>query len=515
MSKENTKQAMAQPFSPEVSKDLAGRGVYSIPDVTDEFPKGGKTPHTKILKNTGADTIFGENTPKIRKIYMPKNDRIVSIDGKEYFLMETEKSTKTRDGYFLLMGPVARDSNGKIDHENTGNTSVKVSYNQYKDQIAQSPIELKQKIDMVNAFVDKYNDFVDKSQDKKFGTVTTLPLQIDWAERLIQERIKTLDSMIKSRDDNANKQKETLEKVKEVRKNLTEDVSSGKIKTTPANYVVSILEQAFHSVPTLEELKSKLASLNEADMPFDLNANSILKKYMLAVVDWQIKARNDEKAKKGQEDVERSNRIEDQELDEIRELVLEKIKRVETIPGKYKKSTGYYGPEFAESSKHEADETQERDKDELMQVLATLTRARQTIIDLPNKSNVYITGEGSVRLSQIQAFIDAAKIFIRRYKTDPFVKEGDEVKINPKLFSASTSGLGNSLVSVALRQIILSVEQEIKKITEGTQDKVSPERTEPTKTEKIEQPVTSDNKVNIKKLSSVLWQAFEGRMRIR
>lgn len=460
--KKINKQAMAEPFSPEVSKDLAGRGIYSIPDVEEEFPVGGIKPHKAIMKGTGADVIFGENPPKMRKIYIPKNSNIVSVDGKEYFLMETEKSGAKKDGYFLLVGPVVRDANGKIDQKQTGYQPIKVSYNQYKDQIAQSPIELKAKVDLLNEFVDKYNGFVEKTQSKKFGTVTTLPLQLDWAERLLQERIVSIEAMLKNREEFAKSQKENLEKVKEVKKNLTEDVASGKTQTTPSNYVMSILEQAFHNVPTLEALRAKLSSLK---MPFDPNTNVILQKYMTEVVDWQIQARKDKEANKKVEDTARANRIENTDLDEIREMVLEKVQRVETLPGKYQKSTGYYGPEFAEGSKHETDEGQNKDKDELTAILATLTRARQTIVDLPSKSNEYLAGEGAVRLSQIQAFMDAAKMFIRRYITDPFIREGEEVKINPKLFSATTSGLGNSLVAIVLRQIILSVQQELNRIT--------------------------------------------------
>ena len=501
------KTALAQPLSPEKSKEWAGRGQFSSDYAAEEFPKGGKTEHKKILQDTGAAELFGENIPKLRKFYMPKLNNIVIIDGKEYFLTHVEKSGKKTDGFFEILGPITRNQDKTINWEETPTNPKKVSYNQYKDEIKRSPQEANEKISKINAFIEEHNKMVEKQGDKKHGNITNLPLQLDRAERMLKERIKEVQEITKSTQKNTDKNKDRSQKAISDLSKLREDVMTGKTKTTPQDYAVSVLETKFHSTNTLKDLKTELSNIKP---PFDDKTNKTLIDYLNAVVDWQIRVREEDAVSKGAEKEQRAERKES-DLEDMKEVLLKKVRAIEKLPsGEYDKSTGYFGPEFTATQAHEIEESKTTDYEELSSVLNSLTRARQTIIDLPQKDLNYLRGDGEGKLGQIQSFMDDAKIFIKRYKSNVFIQSKDnpeELEVNTKLFSKTTSGLGNALVAVVLNQIINSVQQELQRIGAVNKDEQVKTTEQP--------PVLSKNKLDIKKMSELLWIPFQNRMDLK
>lgn len=502
------KTALAKPLSPEVSKEWAGRGQFTSDYAEDAFPKGGKTRHTQILEETGAKGLFGEDIPKLRKFYMPKLQNIVLIDGKEYFLTHIEKSGKKNDGFFEILGPITRNQDKTINWKETPPTPKKVSYNQYKDEIRRSPEEANEKISRINKFIEDHNKMVEKQKDKKSGNITNLPLQLDRAERMLKERIAEVENITKSVQKGTEGNKQKTQKAIEDLSKTREDVMTGKTKATPQDYAVSVLETKFHSTKTLKELKTELANIKP---PFDDNTNRILIKYLNAVVDWQIEEREKSELDKGTEKEQRYVRKES-DLDEMKDSLLQKVRTIEKLPsGEYDKTTGFYGPEFTSTQAHEIEESKTTDYEELSSVLNSLTRSRQTIIDLPQKDLSYLRGEGEGKLGQIQSFMDDAKIFIKRYKTNVFVPSKDnpdELEINTKLFSKTTAGLGNALIAVILNQIFNAVQQELNRIGAVSKE-------ESTKIPEPTSPTTAKNKLDIKKMSELLWIPFQNRMDLK
>ncbi len=514
------KTALAQPLSPEKSKEWAGRGQFSSDYAEEKFPKGGKTEHKTILQETGAAELFGDNVPKLRKFYMPKLSNIVIIDGKEYFLTHVEKSTKKFDGFFEILGPITRNQDKTIDWEATPSYPKKVSYNQFKDEIKRSPQEVNEKIAKINKFIEEHNKMVDK-QGKKQANITNLPLQIDRAERMLKDRIKEIDEMNKNVQKSSDKNKDRGQKAISDLSSLREDVMSGKVKATPQDYAVSVLETKFHNTNTLKDLKKELSTIKP---PFDEKTNGIIIRYLDAVVDWQIKEREEEAKAKALEAEQRQERKES-DLPEMKEALLKKIRTIEKLPsGEYDKASGYFGPEFTATQAHEIDTSQTTDYNELSSVLNSLTRSRQTIIDLPKKDLSYLRGEGEGKLGQIQGFIDDAKMFIKRYKENVFVESKDnpeELEINTKLFSKTTTGLGNALIAVVLNQIINAVQEELSRIgalelrdtTKNNPNEVPPNETAKKPTAPTEK--TSGNKIDIKRMSELLWVPFQNRMNLK
>jgi hypothetical protein len=81
--------------------------------------------------------------------------------------------------------------------------------------------------------------------------------------------------------------------------------------------------------------------------------------------------------------------------------------------------------------------------------------------------------------------------------------------------------MGNALIAIVLRQIILSATKEIERVKTGRPPEMPMEgKVEPGK-EKVEEPVKEKvpektaNKIDVKKLSGYLWQVFENRMKPR
>lgn len=526
--KKLTKESLAQPLSPEKAREWAGRGQFTSPNATEDMPKpkSGVKKYREILENTGAAALFGSNLPKLRKYYIPKLKNIVMIDGKEYFLTHVEESVdkvkggaRHIDGHFEIIGPITRQQNQRINWSLTPPEPKTISYDQYKDQIKRSPQEINEKLSMINEFIDEHNIMVDKQQDKKFGTVTVLPLQIDRAERRIKDRLKELESIREETGKSVEKGEDRTERAISDLAFLREDIMSGRSSTTPQNYAVAVLETKFHSIPTLQELKVELANVHP---PFDERTNEILLKYLNQVVDWQIKERREEEIKKGIGKENREQRKES-DLPEMKEILIQKIKRLDKLPGKaYDKSQAYYSPETTKTQAYEIEDTSSTDYDELSAVLNSLTSARQTIIDLPTKSNEYLIGAGESRLGQINSFLDNAKIFMKRYVTSPYVPSVTEpgmAEINSKLFSKTTPGLGNALIAVILHHIVISVEEELNRIRGGavtlSEPVKVPGQVVPAQVPAAQSEHASSTKDKIKRMSELLWMAFENRNKLK
>jgi hypothetical protein len=520
------KEAMAEPLSPEKAKEWAGRGQFEISDFSEEFPKGHtQRDYNTILEETGAGKLFGADIPKLRKFYMPALKNIVSIDGKEYFLVHVEKSKDTGrapnkqhvDGYFQVFGPIIRkqNKNQTIDWDKTPRKPINFSYDKYADQVKRSPEVVKDKIDTINEFIADHNSFVEKEKNRSSRNITTLPLQIARAEKVIQKRLKDIEGIQESVEKPDAKGKAKTQQATEDLQALRGDIVGGKIKTSPANYAVAILETKFHSVTTLKELKQELTTLTP---PFDPNTNEILLKYLNRVVDWQIQKREEEAAKK-QIDITQKEERKESDLPEMKEFLLKNIKPIEKLPGQYDKTPGYFSPEGVDLQTHEIGETTSSDYEELSAILGSLNHARQTIIDLPTASNEYLLENGKARLNQILAFMENAKMFAKRYKEPVLVpsKEDPElIEINSKLFSKTSAGLGNALIAVILNQIIQSVTNEINRITAPSQPpvEVGGEKTLETTPESVREPVAKSKNL-ITRMAELLWIPFQDRMRLK
>jgi hypothetical protein len=293
----------------------------------------------------------------------------------------------------------------------------------------------------------------------------------------------------------------------EAYRGLMEDSKGGKITDmSPHDYILMLLEKKYHSLPSLNELKAEIIG---EKMPFDEQTNTILKNFVNRIIDWQIAERQKDEAKKQKEKNERQERIED--IESVKELTLEKINVIDDLPGKYQKATEYFSPETMITQMHEATTGISQDYNELKAIRDALTGARQVIIELPSKKSKDIS---EVAMRQIQELLNQSKVFIKRYKVDPFVKTEKGTEINPKLFG-SRGTLGNGLISVVLRHIITSVEEELNRINEVRPlVETQPEKTPVAPTSPLPQPVAY-TKSQINKISEGLWGFFTNRMRLK
>jgi len=518
-----TKEALAAPFTGKQEKELGEKGLVQIPDTRDKYPKGkkggrkGSWGYKDIIKEVGAEDLFQTDDPKLRTWLKLNAKKIVVIEGQEYVVWHTKKPTKKDTaGQILAIGPLVRTEDGKIDSDKSSFKPQEFAWDKYADQIQLAPDIIQKQLDEVNVEIQHYNDFVGKTIEKmkegKTASVTVLPLQIKHAEEAIERRLKTLEAQKKSIEEGAAKTQEQTAAGMGAIEETYESVKGGQ-DISPQDYAILLLERKFHSVATLEQLRNEIG---QEQMPFDQETNAILIKFILAVIDWQIQEREAEKAKRQEEQVAREERKEEEDLPEMQQMFLQKVAPIEKLKGTYQKAKKFYSPEAMGSSSRMATGTIDQDYSELSSVLGSLQQARNSVIELPTKTNEYITGDGAFRLQEIQAFINSADLFVKRYKTSPFVDTEAGLELNPKLLGTSGT-LGNVIVAMALRQIILSVDAELTRIKAGKQpgagEKIEQVK-EPVK-EPVQEPIQATQDLKIKRLSEIFWQSFENKWRLK
>jgi len=521
------KETFARPFSEEQSKELAEQGAYSVPDIgTYPKPKSGVKAYEKILEETGAGQLFQTNSPKVRRIYFPKAKNIVLINNQEYFLVDVDEAKEVGrgsnkswyPGKVTVLGPIVRDNEGKINWRETTPRHKEFTYDEVGAQIQRSPLVIKKQLQEFNDEIKDYNEFIDSLQKRsdKTGTVTVLPLQIERAERKIQKRLNDIEGMQSSVSEGHAIDEFRGKSVALKLDELMEGVRTGKITDiSPQDYAILLLERKFHSISTLNELKQEI--VNEK-MPFDEATNTIIKNFVNRIIDWQIQERQKEMSKEEKATEEREIRKEENDLPEMKDLALKKIKEITELPGKYEKAQGLSSAYSPMQQEHQIDRSLALDYSELSSVQNTLNRARQSVISLPQKTKESLLAD-PLALTQIKEFVNAAQMFTNRYKIEPFIEEGDELVVNQKLFGRAGT-LGNSAIAAILRRIIASVNSELSRIG-VTAPQVPAPSIPPTTEEKAPPapvtpvpPVTANTKPDINKISSYLWEAFQKRMHL-
>jgi len=536
-----TKEALAQPISKEREKQLLEeKNLLSVPDIRDKYPKGGKggtkrgRGYKDIIKEVEVEDLFQTDDPRLRSWIAVEADKIGIIDGKEYVIVRHKKPTKTKDGHIVVVGPLVRNEDGKFDASQSTVTPSVLPYSEYIDKIQVPPEAIQKNLDAINSEIKTHNDFLDKMDKRiaegKGSTVTVLPLQITRAEEAIKNRIRVLDEQRKSIEDATTKRQEQAEAGMEAIEGTYENLKGDGSDISPQDYAILLLERKFHSVESLESLKNELA--NE-QMPFEPQINELLRKFIMSVVDWQIQERQKEIQK--QEDAagtREERKMDESELPQMKELLFQRIAPVESLKGTVKKSQEYYSPMAMLSAKDFTSQSIDRDHSELMAVLNSLEQAKQTIVDLPSKTNEYITGEGAYRLQEIEAFVKNTDVFLRRYAEPVLVESEGGLQLSPKLLG-NQGQLGNSLVAIVLKQIRASVQSELDRIKGGkapegvegvegaeeVEEVVAPEKT-PTKEAVPGKRVPAEasgqkGQTKIEKMSETFWKSFERRGRLR
>lgn len=504
------KDAFAYPFSEKQQEEMAQEGLHSKHDFEDSLPYGGIKDLRGMMESSGAKSLFSGDYPRIRKFFIPQDKNIVTINDSEYYLVDVEKSGKKKDGKVVVMGPLERDDEGEVVKKRYQEKTM--SYNEVGSQIKRSPVIVQRNVAKVNKFIDKYNSFVDRQLERgyKGGNITNLPLQIQWAEDLVDDRLSELDAQIQAIASKGAASSEKGDIGNKALEETMQGVRSGAITDiSPEDYAILLLERKYHSIPSLKELRNEIESER---MPFDEKTNSILKNFLGQVIDWQINLREQkiqEDKAKGEARQERIENVEKdgQELPEMKRLFLDKVQHISDLPGQFSAATKFYSTEGFATSAAEAQASIKRDLEELTSIKNSLQKSKQEIIDLPSKKGSYLRGEGADSMADVKEFMNAAKAFIARYNINPFVETEGGLEVNQAILGREGT-LGNALVAIVLRQVILSVNKEIDRISGvGSQAPATSEVPS-----QAPAPVEAKSVEGIEKMSSYLMQAFEKRM---
>lgn len=441
------KQAMGVPVSDEQRKKMALEKIYLLQDIENTMPNVKKKELQQILTDSGIVELFNkmgaEATLKLPKIYMPSKNNLVDIDGKTYYLVHISEPGSQGRGKNKIDVP------GEIIciEPETGQIS-KFDYAQNVDKIKR-PASIKQEvITNINKEIKQWNERVDKIQNA-LG-LTTLPLQIKWAEDKVDERLESLNSMIGATQAKLINPRQT-DNYDQYISELKEGIASGQFS----------LKDTFDTL--LFIYQTDVDGLIKGIESNTINVPENIKNGVLAIAYQENKNIGEKKQKELTEEQAKEQRMQEG-LTEEEMPDVKKLEPVTDIPfSPYEKATAYRSPVTWKQQQHQMVKRMETDRDELMEVKASLAKLRECIgsMEKGQRTKEFIsTPEGQELLEELKGFLKNSVTFVTRYKGDIITPEGT---INPKLFG-STGTPGNAFIAVFLRRIYAIVNQAIKEL---------------------------------------------------
>ncbi len=144
-------------------------------------------------------------------------------------------------------------------------------------------------------------------------------------------------------------------------------------------------------------------------------------------------------------------------------------------------------------------------------------RILHSALELGQRSHDFLkTPEGQQIIEGLENFLQVSYRFIQRY-AKPIIEEGH---VNPMLMGRSGT-IGNSIIAIHLMRMYNVIRENIKEFKTDLPPEIAIERIEPSESdiivqdpESVSRPeASSSNK--IKRMSELLWVAFEDRARLR
>jgi len=504
--------AMAVPTpTGDIAQKMKEQGIYVLQNILKRMPyTTQKDMYNKIQEviQSGASDFFKNLDVKtaiqLPQIFVVTPENIFEFNNKKYFAIEIEpprivgKSWKGLDGKQYAKGQSYEGEVLALDIDN--GLPVPLSLPQVQEKIKTPLKDKEQTLEKINQEIVSYNERI-KSIEKAIG-VSRLVLQLARVHDKIAERLNTLTSMKQSIQSKVDKYKKMpMESYELWAKSLREGIQSG---TLNLRDIYDTLLFLYQSNP--ETLSQKIKN-GEISVPEELKTG------LVAIADQEAKSIVQHKEQKIKEEKEREERIKSKEIPEIYEEEIEPF-HIGDIPGfEYQTVSGYKTFHHWIGSQERTLEGIEKDFQELLEIQTSIENIQKYLGDLEKgqrSKEFLITPEGHKVIDALKNFIDKSSLFIKRYATD-IIQNG---KINPKLMG-TTGTMGNSLIAVSLTRIY----NVIKKTIDDLEKEISPLAViEPAKIpieQPSEVPVLSESEKRIKRMSELLWVAFENRFRLR
>ena len=387
-------------------------------------------------------------TIALPRIMYPTMDDIIELDGRQYYVVfiAAPQARKNPEGTVYM-----------IDVQ-TGE-SVKRPFLQMAERLKSVRADnLRASAEQVNSLIKKWNTAIDKMG--KIVNPTTWPLQLNWANKVVDERLEELNAQEQAIMSKLDQSTNFSPSFTQLLERLKADLVAG---TVPNEDVYDTIMFIQHNDPdaldailsnpsTSEEVKSKINAL------VGIRKEEVEKA--------KSKAETDEGLR--QERIEAPADIEGMLSPGQQELIRIDEKDVEEYAGKKPRMPDrYFGPQGRTSQMRKTLEGIRKNKELVNGAKEALDNLREFIGRLEKgeraKSILMGTERGTEIKRQIAQFIHKAKSFIRSYKTPVFVKNEDTgtYDLNKKLLG-TTGGPGNAKVAVVINHMLSVVTSGLK-----------------------------------------------------
>ena len=489
--------AMPIPISDEQRQEMAGEGVYVTDDqFTNELPLTKKTKIKEImnsLKENEASDFFANLDPKeaivLPAIYKADPSLLVDIDGHNYYIINVEKPKvagrkQTKNGIEYLKGDNIPGKIIAMDSES--GLPVPFIYEQVIDRI-KTPTENKERLlASLNKEIEAWNKRVDTIE--KAAGATKLALQVAWAEGQVQSRIEELDGQIESITQN---QQNNLDVT---HPGYTAWMDS--VKEAIANGNLN-LRDAFHSLVYIHQ--SNPQALLEGLENGTIQVPEELRAGLIAVAAQELQLKGEKEMVQMQKDVTEEARLEE-DLPPGKEPVEEQLRplTLDEIPDtEFKKLNKYKTLGHWKAQMDRQLGSIGKDKVQLEEVKSALEGLRGYIgsLEKGQRAKSYLSSpEGQPIIDELRNFLNVSQKFIKRYSVDVI----EDNTVNPKLLGRGATG-GNALLAISLNRIYSIIQRTLSDVTAPVEAA----------------PVEAKTKTKIERMSDILWQSFEDKMRLK
>lgn len=503
-----SKISMAVPLPENIKSQMAQEGIFALLEKNPALPNMGvKEIRERInnLRSSGAVEFLNNVDPDtallLPYIYKPSERNLVEVDGREYYAVsvtdpEPAREAKKRQnvrGIEYQKGQTIPGTTGEIILMDvaTGNPQT-FAYTEVASKIRRPAIIRQRTLQTINKEIELWNEKV-AAIEKSTGA-TRLNLQVAAAEDRIKSRIAELSGQ----EQNLQNSVSRPENISQAYMAWMSYLQDHYQEFSPRDMFDTLL---FLNQSNPQELLSRIES-NEINVPeevknalVDIATQEVLKKQEKETKErtkqQQETERRQEELMEGKEPIETT----------LTPLTEEDIpEQPYEVPNKYKTLHTWT------ASLNRAIEGIRKDREDMQNILSTFGGLRRYIAGIEKSDRFLSSPEGASVIQELRNFLDAAQVFIKRYNVD-VIENG---KVNSRLLGRSGTP-GNALIAVRLNNIYSIVLNNIREI-EG-EPLTEQERTAPEEVEQREPVANAQDK--IKRMSELLWMAFENRMKIK
>lgn len=430
-------------FTPEELARMRGEGIHMVtdPGIAEQNVMQGVDNRKTDIKN-----LVGKIS--LPRIMYPSIEDIIEMDGRQYYVIfvAAPQPKKNPEGTVYMLDVETGEPHN-------------MPFMQVADRLKNVRAEnLRQSAEQINSLINKWNGAIDKIS--KVLNPTTWPLQLKWADKVVDERIAELEAQEQAFMAKLDEVTNFSPSFTQTLERLKNDLAAG---TIPPEDVYDTVMFIQHNDP--DALEGILASPS---------TNPETKSKIEALVTIRNEEYEKARNKDSFENQARQDRIEaPADIEGMlspgqQELIRIDEKDIDEVGSKKPRTPDrYFGPQGRTSQIRKTLEGIRKNKELVKGAKDALDGLREFLGELEKgaraKAVLMNTERGTEIKRQVAGFIHKAKSFIRRYKVPVFVKNEmtGTYDVNKRLLG-TTGGPGNAKVAVVINHMLSIVMSGLK-----------------------------------------------------